>query len=320
WMNTLLQVLGALMGGLVEWRRTICGNLRKLITVLSLSVLLVVFRIALPVSEPPELLAQSGSTAVRPSGPATAAPPSGEPRAGDLWVNPKDGLTYVGIPAGSFRMGCSKGDSECDGNEKSDHDVTLTHGFWMGQTEVTFAAYGKKTSPPRTQDEYSGRAKVGPQYPVFAVTWQDAVDYCSWSLGSQGGLPTEAQWEYAARSTAKDLPRYGPLAEIAWVDSGNRTQTSHEVKQRRPNAWGLFDMLGNVWEWTNDWYVKDYPKTAQTDPKGPSSGTTRVVRGGGWVFVARGARASTRDTDAWPGDRVVDIGFRCVREAISLNK
>jgi len=75
-----------------------------------------------------------------------------------------------------------------------------------------------------------------------------------------------------------------------------------------------------VWEWTNDWYIQDYPKTSQTDPKGPGSGMTRVVRGGGWVFVGRGARASTRDTDAWPGDRVVDIGFRCVGEAISLNK
>jgi len=252
--------------------------------------------------------------------PAPPAPPSEEPRAGDLWVNPKDGLTYVGIPAGSFRMGCTKGDNECYQNEKNDHDVTLTHGFWMGQTEVTFAAYGTKTYPPATRDQYSGRAKVGPQYPVFNVTWQDAVDYCRWSLGSHGALPTEAQWEYAARSTVKDSPRYGPLDEIAWVDSGNRTQTSHEVNQRRPNAWGLYDMLGNVWEWTNDWYIQDYPKTSQTDPKGPGSGMTRVVRGGGWVFVGRGARASTRDTDAWPGDRVVDIGFRCVGEAISLNK
>ncbi len=165
---------------------------------------------------------------------------------------------------------------------------------------------------------------------MFAVTWQDAIDYCRWSLGVARGLPTEAQWEYAARSTAEDSSRYGPLADIAWVDSGDRTQTSHQVKQRRPNAWGLYDMLGNVWEWTNDWYVKDYPKTPQTDPKGPSYsawaawvpvlGTTRVVRGGGWVFVGRGARASTRDTDAAPGDRVVDIGFRCVREAFSLNK
>jgi len=395
------EVLGALTAGLVEWKRTISGNLRRLIAVLWLSVLLVVVRVALPVSEPPELLAQetvargeqtrincgdgplslegfmklvpdvepprlrayidkctlgfafneslrqrlaaakvppdliayirehaqSGSTAVRPGGAATLAPPSGEPRAGDLWVNPKDGLTYVGIPAGSFRMGCTKGDSECYGNEKNDHDVTLTHGFWMGQTEVTFAAYSKKADPHATPDQYSGRAKVGPQYPVFNVTWQDAADYCRWSLGSRGGLPTEAQWEYAARSTAKYSPRYGPLADIAWIDSGNRTQTSHEVKQLRPNAWGLYDMLGNVWEWTNDWYVQDYPKTPQADPTGPSSGDqrwffgpTRVVRGGGWVSSGRGARASDRDTDAWPGDRVVDIGFRCVGEAISLNK
>src|SRR5262245_38566523 len=124
WMNTLLQVLGTLTGGVVEGKLTISGSPRKRVAVLSLSVLLVVVGIALPVSESPELLSQeSGSTAVRAGGPVSPAPPSGEPRAGDLWVNPKDGLTYVGIPAGSFRMGCTQGDDECYDNEKNDHDV-----------------------------------------------------------------------------------------------------------------------------------------------------------------------------------------------------
>ena len=158
--------------------------------------------------------AQSASPPVSPGGPRTSAPPSAELRAGDLRVNPKDGLSYVWIPAGSFHMGCTKGDNECDKNERNDHDVTLTRVFWMGQTEVTFAAYGKKAAPHASQDQYSGRAKVGPRYPVFSVTWQEAVDYCRWALGPRGALPTEAQWEYAARSTAKDSPRYGPLEVI----------------------------------------------------------------------------------------------------------
>jgi len=119
-------------------------------------------------------------------------------------------------------------------------------------------------------------------------------------------LPTEAEWEYAARAGTSGI-RYGELDAIAWYigNSGSRTRP---VKQKQPNAWGLYDMMGNVWEWCGDWYG-DYPNGAVTDPVGPTSGSYRVCRGGSWFYSARGVRSAKRVRNE-PAFRMNFLGFR----------
>jgi formylglycine-generating enzyme required for sulfatase activity len=229
----------------------------------------------------------------------------GAPRAGDTRVNPKDGLTYVYAPAGKFKMGCSPGDSECIPNEMPAHEVTITKGFWIGQTEVTQEAYQKVTGK---NPSYLKGAKL----PVETIIWNDAQSYCRMA-GMR--LPTEAEWEYAARA-GSSASRYGNLDQIAWYDgnSGNRT---HEVGQKQANAWGLYDTLGNVWEWVADWYANSYPAGNQTDPRGPTRGQYRVVRGGSKManLVRGGSMANLVRVSSVGGALLVtgpDVGVRCV--------
>ena len=201
-------------------------------------------------------------------------------------VNPKDGLTYVLIRPGKFEMGCSKGDKECQPDEgKGPHEVEITRGFWIGQPEVTQAAYQKlrKTNPTKFR---------GVDRPVETVSWTDATTFCT-----QAGLrlPTEAEWEYAARAGSKDA-RYGDLEKIARYSAKGEDGTK-PVRTRDPNAWGLYDMLGNVWEWVADWYDPSYyfDSTAFKDPQGPASSPEgdRVLRGGpGAMFLWSSASRS----------------------------
>jgi formylglycine-generating enzyme required for sulfatase activity len=168
--------------------------------------------------------------------------------------------------------------------------------------------------------------------PIVEVTWDDAQTYCSWAGGR---LPTEAEWEYAARA-GSPAARYDDLDQIAWyVDNSGRQRldsktiwkkddqaglakrlnengnSMHEVGQKRANDFGLFDMLGNVWEWVNDWWDQSYYQNGPAqDPPGPSSGQLRVLRGGSWAGGPRDIRASLRNRRN-PGDRDFDIGFRC---------
>ena len=199
-------------------------------------------------------------------------------------VNEKDGLTYVWIPPGKFRMGCSAGDGECDKtNEYPAHDVTITRGFWIGQTEVTQAAYERVMG-------YNPSHFIGASLPVETIRWGDADRYCK-AVAMR--LPTEAEWEYAARG-GDTSARYGPLEAVGWysANSGNKT---HEVKQKQPNGYGLYDTLGNVWEWVADWYDdKYYASSPASDPNGPSSGHDFVLRGGGWRYHPRDWRVSLR--------------------------
>ncbi len=230
--------------------------------------------------------------------------------------NLKDRQTYIRIPAGSFRMGCSDGDKECYEDERPAHTVRITHDFWMGQTEVTVAAFqhyaqikGVRVPP----DQKSGK------YPVMGVLWDEADSYCTWAGGH---LPTEAEWEYAARGGTTAV-RYGELNAIAWT-SANSQHTPHEVAKKQPNAFGLYDMLGNAWEWVADWYgAKYYEQSPPADPTGPPVGDTliqqgvdmpvKVIRGGAWIGFPGVARASYR---YWfiPTLRVANIGFRCALE------
>ena len=216
-------------------------------------------------------------------------------------INPVDGLCYVRIPAGNFRMGCSPGDKECAGDEKP-VDVQITKPFGLGETEVTQAAYGNvmKGADPS--------AFKGPQRPLERVSWGEAQNYCA-AIG--GRLPTEAEWEYAARA-GNPAARYGDLDQIAWYGANSKAST-HDVRGKRPNAWGLYDMFGNFWEWTSDWFATKLP--GGPDPSGPASGGWRVLRGGSWDDNPRNVRVSDRGRLA-PVYRYSSVEFRCAWDSL----
>ncbi|HTS26583.1 MAG TPA: SUMF1/EgtB/PvdO family nonheme iron enzyme [Bryobacteraceae bacterium] len=241
---------------------------------------------------------------------ATATDHAGHSASGDLRIvvdaaapktnpqtNEKDGLIYVWIPPGQFQMGCSTGDNECFDQEKRPHQVTISKGFWMGQTEVTQEAYQKVTG--KTPSHFKG-----PKRPVEEVTWDDARDYCQ-AAGMR--LPTEAEWEYAARA-GTIAARYGDLGAIAWY-SENSAKETHDVGGKQPNSFGLYDMLGNVWEWVQDWYGP-YSPGSVTDPSGPGTGEDRALRGGAWYVSAKFVRASGHFTIG-PTGHIYSVGFRC---------
>ena len=229
------------------------------------------------------------------------------------------------IPPGTFLMGSPASDEEAASNEKPQHEVRLTQGFLLQRTPVTqeqwFAVMGTDPSVFK-----------GPRRPVECVSWLDAVEYCN-ALSRSAGLPdayvidgetarvvddpvgyrlpTEAEWEYACRAGTTD-PRYAKrLDDIAWYydNSGDETQN---VGLKRPNGWNLYDMLGNVLEWTQNWFG-DYPTGNQTDPQGPASGSSRVVRGGSWSHDAADVRAAGYRSDYDLGDRFDGLGFRPLR-------
>lgn len=212
--------------------------------------------------------------------------------------NPRDGLAYVWIAPGKFAMGCAPKDADCFENEKKVHEVTLTGGFWIGQTDVTQAAYTRVNG--RNPSHFKSA-----NLPVESVNWAEAQNYCQ-AIG--GRLPTEAEWEFAARGGDAGA-RYAPPAEIGW-DRDNSGGKTHAVAQKKPNAFGLFDMLGSVWQWTADWYG-EYAGVPETDPAGPGASKGRVLRGGSWSDSAKFVRASARE-GAPPEDRNDTVGFRCV--------
>jgi formylglycine-generating enzyme required for sulfatase activity len=197
-------------------------------------------------------------------------------------------------------MGCSPNDSECEPDEQPAHEVTITRGFWLGQTEVTQAAY----------EHVVGRdpsVSQGPDLPVNWVSWFQANGYCE-AAGMR--LPTEAEWEYAARAGTTNA-RYGNLEETSWW-FGNSEQQTHPVAQKRANSYGLYDVLGNVSEWTADWYGP-YTAHAAVDPKGPADGEYRIVRGGSWFGHLKMVRFSSR-LGRKPAAHGNFIGFRCAGE------
>jgi formylglycine-generating enzyme required for sulfatase activity len=148
--------------------------------------------------------------------------------------------------------------------------------------------------------------------PIVDVTWDGAQAYCNWVAGR---LPTEAEWEYAARGGSTEA-RYGPVDEIAWYTQNSQDQT-HDVAQKRANGFGLYDMLGNVWEWVNDWYDQSYYQSSPSqDPQGPASGQSRVLRGGSRIDYPWYVRVSNR-VRFNPANCDLVIGFRCVREVDS---
>jgi formylglycine-generating enzyme required for sulfatase activity len=210
------------------------------------------------------------------------------------------GIIFVRICPGAFMMGAAKNDAQADEDEKPAHQVTLSE-FWIGKTEITNQQYrGFRPNHP-------GEANL----PAIQVSWDDAKAACE-HFG--GRLPTEAEWEYAARAGSQTAWSFGDdekrLGEYAWYDE-NSGDSPHPVGTKKPNAWGLLDMHGNVWEWVADWYGT-YSAAAQSDPAGPTTGSERVLRGGSIIHSPNFLRSACR---AWypPQDRFRNIGFRCVR-------
>jgi hypothetical protein len=234
---------------------------------------------------------------------ATLAHTEGWP-LGKLRALTKDLLSggYRLIPAGSFLMG-SPEDEEWHDDEETQHAVEITQPFLLKTTPVTQGEWQAVIgdNPARFQGDN--------RRPVERVSWEDAVRFCD-ALSTQTGgmyrLPTEAQWEYACRA-GTTAARYGDLDLIAWYGD-NTGMNTKPVGQKQPNAWGLCDMIGDVWEWCQDWFVK-YSSEPQRDPKGHPSGDYRVFRGGAWLTDARFCRAAQRNGFT-PTGRYDYLGFR----------
>lgn len=229
---------------------------------------------------------------------------------------PRSGLEMVPVQGGTFTMGCVEGrDGNCDGDEKPAHPVTLS-GFQIGRYEVTQADWREIMSEDPPDLAFPGCDDC----PVERVSWNDVRDFLKKLNAKYPGknyrLPTEAEWEYAALGghrmpkDAAQMTQYAggnDIGKVAWY-SGNSGDRTHPVGGKVPNALGLYDMSGNVWEWCSDWYG-DYTEEAQTNPTGPKTGSDRVGRGGSWTTGAGYCRVSYRS--GWdPGYRGSNLGFR----------
>ncbi|MBQ4142523.1 MAG: SUMF1/EgtB/PvdO family nonheme iron enzyme [Thermoguttaceae bacterium] len=273
---------------------------------------------------------ESDSSSVPPTVSEPVTPP--EPpkpavrKAGERMVKTVDGIEYAfrWCPAGSFLMGSPSSESGRDSDE-TQHSVTLTRGFWMLETEVTQAMWqsvmGTSIRQQRDKVDTSwSLAGEGSDYPMYFVSWEECRSFCeklSEKLGLTVSLPTEAQWEYACRAGTTGAYA-GDLGEMGWYDEED-TGSTHPVGQKKPNAWGLYDMHGNVWEWCQDKYGSNYYTESPTsDPCNlDSSEPWRVYRGGCWLCDAQGCRSAIRSA-FWPDDRFTpdcrsnNLGFRPV--------
>ena len=236
------------------------------------------------------------------------------------------GMKLVLIPKGTFTMG-SPTEEEGAGTDEQQHQVTISKDYYLGVTEVTQGQYEKVmgVNPSHFQKRVI-RKSDSSMYPVESVSWEDAVEFCKRlselpkekKSGRVYRLPTEAEWEYACRAGSKTAFYCGDDSELigayAWHAANSGGQT-HPVGEKKPNAWGLYDMHGNVWEWCSDWYG-DYPEGAVTDPVGPEEGSLRVYRGGCWRSVAADFRSAFRDGLA-PSFR---FSIRGLRVALSSSR
>jgi len=265
--------------------------------------------------------------APRPSGTSESSRKAGESgtsessrKAGERMVLPVKGVEYAfrWCPAGTFTMGSPEGELGRFSDEKQ-HQVTLRRGFWMLETEVTQAMWKGITGSNPSHFK-------GDKLPVEQVSWEDCQKFIEQlnelkvaPSGYRFSLPTEAQWEYACRAGTTTALNSGKnltdekyncpnLNELGWYYWLNENKTTHAVGQKKSNSWGLFDMHGNVWEWCLDWYG-DYPNGSVTDPTGASSGSLRVLRGGGWLSDARDCRSAHRNGND-PSNRRISIGVR----------
>jgi formylglycine-generating enzyme required for sulfatase activity len=218
------------------------------------------------------------------------------------------GMEFVLIRAGEFQMGASDGDKD----EQPVHTVRISKPFYLGKYEVTQAQW--QAVMEKNPSGFTG----DPTRPVENVSWEDVQEFIRRLNTKENGvtyrLPTEAEWEYAARAGTTTAYSFGndksQLSQYAWYGDTSGNQT-HPVGKLKPNAWGLYDMHGNVWEWVQDWYGP-YTAGAAVEPAGLSSGSRRVVRGGSWDSGASYCRSAYR-LYAAPGYRGGGLGFRLLR-------
>ena len=212
-------------------------------------------------------------------------------------------FNMIKVEAGTFTMGATLEQTGAEYEEKPAHEVTLTKDYYIGETEVTqalwYAVMGQK--PTSRSDVWSPFYGIGENYPAYYISWyncQDFITKLNQLTGMAFRLPTEAEWEYAARGGNKAATQTlysgsNTIGDVAWYWD-NSSSCIHEVAEKSANALGLYDMSGNVWELCNDWY-SSYSSSSQTDPTGPSSGSTLVLRGGSWSNYATGCRVAYRD-------------------------
>jgi formylglycine-generating enzyme required for sulfatase activity len=238
------------------------------------------------------------------------------------------GMKLVLIPKGTFMMGSPESE-EGRYEDEVQHEVTLTKDFYLGVTEVTQAQYQKVMGENPSHFQGDKVQSESSNHPVERVSWEDAVDFCKKlselpeekKAGRVYRLPTEAEWEYACRAGSKAAYGFGDerdsLGDYAWFmqNLGGKT---HRVGEKKPNAWGLYDMHGNIWEWCNDSYG-EYPKGAVSDPTGSREGSIRVIRGGGWGDVAASCRSADRDGNG-PSFRIFCNGFRVALSSPGIPK
>lgn len=226
------------------------------------------------------------------------------------------GMTFVWIPGGSFVMGSPEGEPGRDPTDEGPRtQVELTEGFWLSQTEVTQAQWKAVMGTDPAGDYLEGSYGVGPDVPVYRVSWNEAMEFCS-RLAEKTGLnvtlPTEAQWEFACRAGTSTAFSFGDSAlmdEFAWHSANTTEMKAQRVKTKKPNPWGLYDMHGNVAEWCRDWYVPELPGGEVIDPTGPEEGKFRSMRGGSWYYGFELLRSAARAA-YHPNGRRGTIGFR----------
>ena len=230
-----------------------------------------------------------------------------DPAAGATKTDSKTGMEFVWIPKGCFTMGSEEGEKA----ERMPHKVCLKKGFWMGKYEVTQAQY------ERIMDNNPSKFK-GDDRPVDNVSWNDARDFIeemSYVSGHDVRLPSEAEWEYACKAgrNSKYCGPGGNADRLSWNDNNSGGKT-HTVGGKRANGWGLYDMSGNVWEWVQDCYHKNY-RGSPTDGSAWQEGGCgkRVLRGGSWYSTPHSLRSAARSRTA-ADDRDDNLGFRLVQD------
>ncbi|MFQ5581583.1 MAG: formylglycine-generating enzyme family protein [Mariprofundaceae bacterium] len=264
------------------------------------------------------------------------------PGQGDIFVEPLVNMSFVYIEPGKFIMGSPEDEVDRYSDERQ-HEVEIKKGFWMGQYEVTFEQYDAFTRATRRAKAYDHERWGRGNRPVINVKWFYAHAFAEWLSKRTGHvyrLPTEAEWEYAARAGTATAFSFGDhvggmdnhsffkklldvgkanadeqkalMDEYAWYGE-NAHQQTHPVGEKKPNPWGLYDMHGNVWEWTCSVYAEGYDGGEQTCVSDAKSNDKRSVRGGAWSFYAKGMRSADRRFFA-PVNRLAYIGFRLVRE------